>query len=240
MEIGTKLKNARAKSGLTQEKVAEEIGVSRQSMSNWENGRSYPDIISVIKLSDLYSVSLDELLKEDKKMIDHLDESTNTVKSRRRLTWLIMAGAYLIIWTAVVLLYHVVSGITGVQPHEAKVYIVAYTVGVLYLALPLVSAVLSAVTGYLAERWRKWIAPAVFAAMEAAALLFTIGAGYDDMTMTLRVFWETVVRLVSGAFAFTLIACAAGMGLGTLIRYLKSRKGSGISENNNTPGRSEA
>lgn len=102
MEIGTKLKNARAKSGLTQEKVAEEIGVTRQSMSNWENGRSYPDIVSVIKLSDLYSVSLDELLKEDNKMIEHLDDSTNIVKSRKRLTRFIMAGAYLLIWTAAV------------------------------------------------------------------------------------------------------------------------------------------
>ncbi|MCH5206164.1 MAG: helix-turn-helix transcriptional regulator, partial [Oscillospiraceae bacterium] len=68
MEIGNRLKNARVEIGLTQEKVAEEIGVSRQTVSNWENGKFYPDIVSVIKLSDLYSVSLDELLKEDKNM----------------------------------------------------------------------------------------------------------------------------------------------------------------------------
>ena len=67
MEIGSRLKNARSEHGLTQEQVAEELGVSRQSISNWENNRSYPDIVSVIKLSDLYSISLDELLKEDKK-----------------------------------------------------------------------------------------------------------------------------------------------------------------------------
>lgn len=238
MEIGTKLKNARAKSGLTQEKVAEEIGVTRQSMSNWENGRSYPDIVSVIKLSDLYSVSLDELLKEDNKMIEHLDDSTNIVKSRKRLTRFIMAGAYLLIWTAAVLLYHVVSGITGVQPHEGKAYIVAYVIGVLYLALPLVSAILSAMIGYMTERWRKWIFTAVFAAMEAAALLFTIGAEYDDTS--LRVFYGRVARLMFGAFVFTLIACAVTMGIETLIRYLKGRKGSGISENDKTPGRTGA
>nr|WP_295975044.1 helix-turn-helix transcriptional regulator [uncultured Bacillus sp.] len=53
MEIGKKLKTARVKSGLTQEKVSEEIQVSRQTISNWENEKSYPDIVSVIKLSDL-------------------------------------------------------------------------------------------------------------------------------------------------------------------------------------------
>lgn len=85
MEIGKKLKNARIKSNLTQEEVAEKVLVSRQTISNWENEKSYPDIISVIKLSDLYSMSLDDLLKGDKKMIEHLEESTNVVKSNRKL-----------------------------------------------------------------------------------------------------------------------------------------------------------
>ena len=47
MEIGKKLKNARVQSGMTQENVAEKINVSRQTISNWENEKSYPDIISV-------------------------------------------------------------------------------------------------------------------------------------------------------------------------------------------------
>lgn len=53
MEIGKKLKDARIKAELTQENVAEKISVSRQTISNWENEKFYPDIISVIKLSDL-------------------------------------------------------------------------------------------------------------------------------------------------------------------------------------------
>ena len=40
-----------------------------QIMSNWENGKTYPDIISVIKMSDLYDISLDHLLKEEKSML---------------------------------------------------------------------------------------------------------------------------------------------------------------------------
>ena len=97
MEIGKKLKNARIKAGFTQEKAAEEIDVSRQTISNWENEKSYPDIISVIALSDLYSVSLDELLKGDQKMTEHLAESTNVVKSNKKLTGAIILNIVLMI-----------------------------------------------------------------------------------------------------------------------------------------------
>ena len=85
MEIGQKLKDARIHSGLTQEVVAEKINVSRQTISNWENEKSYPYIISVIELSSLYCISLDDLLKGDSKMIEHLEESTNVVKSNKKL-----------------------------------------------------------------------------------------------------------------------------------------------------------
>ena len=91
------LKNARIEAGLTQEKAAEKIDVSRQTISNWENEKSYPDIISVIALSDLYSVSLDELLKGDQKMAEHLEESTNVVKSNKKLTGAILLNIILMI-----------------------------------------------------------------------------------------------------------------------------------------------
>lgn len=97
MEIGKKLKNARIEAGLTQEKAAEKIDVSRQTISNWENEKSYPDIVSVIALSDLYSVSLDELLKGDQKMAEHLEESTNVVKSNKKLTGAILLNIILMI-----------------------------------------------------------------------------------------------------------------------------------------------
>lgn len=97
MEIGKKLKNARIEAELTQEKAAEKIDVSRQTISNWENEKSYPDIISVIALSDLYSVSLDELLKGDQKMAEHLEESTNVVKSNKKLTGAILLNIILMI-----------------------------------------------------------------------------------------------------------------------------------------------
>ena len=114
MEIGRKLKEVRMKANLTQEQVAEELFVSRQTISNWENEKTYPDIISIIKLSDLYSISLDELLKGDQKMIDHLDESTNIVKSNKKLIGAIIAN---------VLLFLIMFIIAGLMPES--VYMIA-------------------------------------------------------------------------------------------------------------------
>ena len=97
MEIGKKLKDARMKSGFTQEAVAEKINMSRQTISNWENEKSYPDIISVIELSSLYSISLDDLLKGDERMMEHLEESTNVVKSTRKLIGVILLNIITVI-----------------------------------------------------------------------------------------------------------------------------------------------
>ena len=97
MEIGKKLKDARMRSGFTQESVAEKVNVSRQTIANWENEKSYPDIISVIELSNLYSISLDELLKGDEKMMEHLEESTNVVKSTRKLIGAILLNIITVI-----------------------------------------------------------------------------------------------------------------------------------------------
>ena len=86
MEIGKQLKNARMHSGLTQENVAEKIHVSRQTISNWENEKSYPDIINVIELSSLYSISLDDLLKGDERMMKHLEDALDSASDQDRET----------------------------------------------------------------------------------------------------------------------------------------------------------
>lgn len=90
MLIGDKLKEARLKKNMTQEEVAEKIFVSRQSISNWENNKTYPDIGNVIALSDLYEISLDELLKGSDNFMKHLEESTDLVKSNKKLIGIII------------------------------------------------------------------------------------------------------------------------------------------------------
>ena len=65
MEIAKKIKTARIKVELTQEHVADELQVSRQTISNWENGKNYPDVNSLVMLSQLFNTSLDILVKGD-------------------------------------------------------------------------------------------------------------------------------------------------------------------------------
>ncbi|MGM0169594.1 hypothetical protein IGI39_003910 [Enterococcus sp. AZ135] len=76
MDVGERLKERRNELQLKQGYVAEELGITRQTMSNWENGRSYPDIERIIRLSEIYDLSLDELLKGDQEMVKHLQENT--------------------------------------------------------------------------------------------------------------------------------------------------------------------
>ncbi len=63
--IATNLRFLRNRHGLSQEEVAEKIGVSRQSVAKWENGDSLPDILKCEALADLYNVSLNDLVHYD-------------------------------------------------------------------------------------------------------------------------------------------------------------------------------
>lgn len=65
MEISSQIRTYRQAAGLSQEQLAERVFVTRQTVSNWENNRSYPDIHSLVLLSTLFGVSLDILVKGD-------------------------------------------------------------------------------------------------------------------------------------------------------------------------------
>ena len=65
MELNAQIKRYRTEHGLSQEELAEKVYVTRQTISNWENGKSYPDIHSLLLLSSLFNVSLDQLIKGD-------------------------------------------------------------------------------------------------------------------------------------------------------------------------------
>lgn len=73
MEIGKIIKEERTKKNLTQEELANDFFVSRQLISKWENGKSYPDLEQLVKLSDFFNLSLDDMLRGDKKMTAKLN-----------------------------------------------------------------------------------------------------------------------------------------------------------------------
>ncbi len=65
MELGKQIKKYRNELTLSQDALAEKIFVSRQTISNWENGKSYPDINSLVLLSEVFETSIDNLIKGD-------------------------------------------------------------------------------------------------------------------------------------------------------------------------------
>ena len=73
MDIGNKIQAIRTESGMTQAEFAEKFNVTRQSVSNWENNKHYPDLDTLCKISDEYNVSFDILLKEDREYVSHRD-----------------------------------------------------------------------------------------------------------------------------------------------------------------------
>ena len=74
MELGKQIKKYRTEAGLSQEALADKVYVSRQTISNWENDKSYPDIKSLVLLSEIFQISLDNLIKGDlEKMKKEID-----------------------------------------------------------------------------------------------------------------------------------------------------------------------
>ena len=64
MNLGNKICELRKLSGITQEQLAEKLSISRQTLSKWEKGNSLPDIESIVNISKLFQISLQELLLE--------------------------------------------------------------------------------------------------------------------------------------------------------------------------------
>ncbi len=75
VELGKKIIKIRKENNLTQEDFAEKYNVTRQTISSWENSKSYPDLETLVKISDDFDISLDVLLKDDKKMIEKVSKS---------------------------------------------------------------------------------------------------------------------------------------------------------------------
>lgn len=69
MNLGSQIKKYRGELSMSQDELAEKIFVSRQSISNWENDKTYPDIKSLLLLSEVFQVSLDQLVKGDLEMM---------------------------------------------------------------------------------------------------------------------------------------------------------------------------
>jgi len=103
LEIGKTIKQHRAELGWSQEVLAEKAYVSRQTVSNWETEKSYPDVHSLLILSDLFGVSLDELIKGDVAVMKEQVKSKD-VRTFKKLQLIGVLGILLLIVTGMPLL----------------------------------------------------------------------------------------------------------------------------------------
>lgn len=194
MEIGSKIKKSRIDAKLTQEQAAETLGISRQTISNWENEKSYPDIVSVLKMSDLYGVSLDYLLKGDSTMknyLDYIEESTNVVKSKVKLSKLILILSYLVIWAFNIMVSWFFSA-ERISEAQAGAF--------QWLVLPVATIVISLLIGKN-DFWgkRKWLAPIGFGLM----FLLSVYASYGmrENSIFNQIDLQTITLFFIGAIA---------------------------------------
>lgn len=211
MDIGTKIKQARIHAGLTQEQTAEVLGVSRQTISNWENNKTYPDIVSVVKMSDLYAISLDHLLKDEAPTsgyLDYLKESTNVVQSRHKLSFLLLILSYLVIWAfSLIVFWFFTSGSDAM----------GYWIMFLWVLLPVTTLILSLLIGKndFGGRW-KWLACIAFGVMYMLAEYATFSAA--NMASFGKLNLPQFGMIPAGA-----VISLIGLGIGSGIRRLSAR-----------------
>ena len=85
MHIGELIKAAREEGGLTQAQAAEALLVTRQTVSNWETGKSLPDILSLLRMRQLYQISLDALLTGDADLMEKIRQDALRQRQERRV-----------------------------------------------------------------------------------------------------------------------------------------------------------
>lgn len=103
MEVGRRIREQRTREGMSQDDLAARVYVSRQTISSWENDKTYPDVQSLLLLSEIFGVTVDSLVKGDvETMTTTID---NDVRTLKRLGWVMLAFLALtlaaIVWATV-------------------------------------------------------------------------------------------------------------------------------------------
>lgn len=92
MEVGRRIREERERLGISQEGLAREVFVSRQTVSNWETGKTYPDVQSLLLLSNLFDVSVDSLVKGDVEIMEKQMENYELARYKIRASMTVTLG----------------------------------------------------------------------------------------------------------------------------------------------------
>ena len=112
MEFSKTIKRLRTEKGWSQEMLAEHAYVSRQTVSNWETEKSYPDVHSLLILSDIFGVSLDELIKGDVEIMKDTIKNEDVVRLKK------------VQWLGVVEMFTLMFGVTLLVEYGGEVGII--------------------------------------------------------------------------------------------------------------------
>ncbi|ODJ56253.1 helix-turn-helix domain-containing protein [Brochothrix thermosphacta] len=140
--FGEKLKMLREQNDITQEKVSQKLNVTRQSVSNWENNKNYPDLTTLVTLSQLYNISLDDLLKDENNVVKSMKTELNSYRSSELIK--------LIIFSVLAFLLPIIGIVFGIlllcTKKRVEYYRIAKIIGTISLiwqAVPIVLAVIN-------------------------------------------------------------------------------------------------
>ncbi|MDO4470978.1 MAG: helix-turn-helix transcriptional regulator [Bacillota bacterium] len=95
MTVAEMIKQTRTNSNMTQEEYGAKLGVSRQTVSSWENGRSMPDLQMLIDICNIYHISLDKLLNEDNTFVNKIDFYGRIAKILKSISICVFIGIVL-------------------------------------------------------------------------------------------------------------------------------------------------
>lgn len=97
MDIGSTIRTIRTNHGLSQDQMAELFHVTRQTVSNWENNRHYPDLSTLIKISEEFGLSLDEIVKSDEAFVAEVDNNKKQLSKLQRIVKIVIMISFAII-----------------------------------------------------------------------------------------------------------------------------------------------
>lgn len=141
MSFAQNLQYIRTRNGLTQEQLAEEMGVTRQSVSKWESGTSFPEMETILKICERYQVGLDELMRGNVET-DHEEEAEGFIRHIKLFSIQIALSV-----SAILLSLSVISLFTGIWPESL--------LDALFLTVLTVSVITMIVSGMEHSRYVK-------------------------------------------------------------------------------------
>ena len=114
MELGNKIKYYRGEKEFSQEELAERVYVSRQTISNWENNKSYPDINSIVLLSEVFEISIDNLIKGD---VEQMKKEINAEEVKKLNFYATMMAILMLVATILLMPMLKFIGLYGFIPY---------------------------------------------------------------------------------------------------------------------------